>query len=77
MNGPGEFTEWGYLVEYPDGTRCAASELASAPWLSKYTEDERERALGMFRAIVHDDPATRYVFVSRRVTRTPWTDEEN
>jgi hypothetical protein len=77
MNGPGEFTEWGYLVEYPDGTRCAVSPLASAPWPSAHTDDERERALGMFRTLECGPDAMRLVFVSRRVTRTPWTDEEN
>jgi hypothetical protein len=71
-----EFIEYGYLVEYPDGTRDAVSLLGEAPWPSKQAEFEQESALGMFRAIQHGDPETRHVFVSRRVTRTPWTDGE-
>lgn len=76
MTGSEERIEWAYLTEYPDGTRVMEPPLASAPWPSKRAEHEQERARGMFRAIAHDDPGTRYVFVSRRVTYTPWTDGE-
>lgn len=71
-----EFIEWGYLIEYPEGTRGAVSLLASARWPSKRAEYERERALGMFRTLERDPQEMRLVFVSRRVTYTPWTDEE-
>ncbi|GAB2696396.1 hypothetical protein [Kitasatospora kifunensis] len=75
MTAPEEWIEWAYYFEYPDGARDL-TRLASAPWPSKRAEFERESAHGQFRAIAHDDPETRLVFVSRRVTYTPWTDEE-
>lgn len=76
VNDPGEFVEWGYTFEYEDGTRDAVSPLASAPSSSKYVGEERERAVGMFRAIASGDLDAKWLFVTRRVTRTPWTDEE-
>ena len=76
VNDPGEFLEWGYPFEYEEGARDAVSPLASVPCSSKYADEAREGALGMFRAIAHDDPDAKWVFVTRRVTRTPWTDEE-
>jgi hypothetical protein len=69
------FIEYGYVDEFPDGTRGAVSLLGSAPWPSKRAEFERERALGMFRTLERDPNEMGLVFVSRRVTRTPWADE--
>ena len=62
---PEEFTEYGYLVEYPDGTRCFMSFLGT----------DRERALGQFNTLEVGLEAIRLVFVSRRVTQSPWTEE--
>jgi hypothetical protein len=75
-NGPQEFVEYAYFIEWPDGSRSFEGRLASAPWQSRQAEFERECAFGQFRAIQHDAPGTRYVLGSRRVTYTPWTDEE-
>jgi hypothetical protein len=69
-----EFIEWGYLVEYPDGSRGAVDLLAIERIPA--SSFERERALGMFRTLERDPQEIRLVFVSRRVTRTAWTDEE-
>lgn len=68
MSADEEFTEYACLSEEPDGTRCVVTQIGGP----------RERALGQFRAIAADWDVTwgRPVFVSRRVTRTPWTDEE-
>jgi hypothetical protein len=74
-NGPQEFTEFGYVVEYPDGSRDTwVDPLATAR--NPVSEFERERALGMFRTLEVGPEAAQLVFVSRRVTYTPWTDEE-
>ncbi|WP_327066840.1 hypothetical protein [Kitasatospora sp. NBC_01302] len=64
------FTEYGWYVEYGDGTRG---------WLTPLGTD-RDRALAQFRMLEADMPEgtdeMRLVFVSRHVTRTPWTAED-
>jgi len=69
-----EFTEYGYVVEYPDGSRDAwVDPLATER--HPVSDFGRARALGMFRTLEPGPEAARLVFVSRRVTYTPWTDE--
>lgn len=60
-----EFAEYGYLIEYPDGARCFGSFL----------DHDRERALGQFNTLESGPEGERLLFVSRRVTQTPWTEE--
>lgn len=66
LNAPlHESTEYGYLVEYPDGTS----------YFMGFLGPDRERALGQFHTLEVGSEAQRLVFVSRRVTQTPWTEE--
>lgn len=64
-----EFTEYGWLVKYGDGSRG---------WLTPLGAD-RDRALAQFRMLEADmpkgDDTMRLVFASSRVTRTPWAEE--
>jgi hypothetical protein len=64
---PDEFTEYGYLGEWPDGFRCAVSPLGA----------DREQALQHFRTYEPETRGERLVFVSRRITRSGWADEED
>ena len=68
-----KFTEFGYVAEYQDGSRGPVTPIATEP--HPVSTSARERAAGMFRAIQHGAPGARLMFVSRRLTCTPWTDE--
>jgi hypothetical protein len=61
-----EFNEYGYVVEYPDGSRDGVDRLGR----------DRDYAFGQFRAVQASCAAYdfRHVFVCRQVTQTPWAD---
>lgn len=65
------FTEYGYLVEYADGSRCAVSPLAAIA-----SDEEGQQLMGYY---AKGEPSVqqrgaRHVLVSRQVTRTAWAD---
>lgn len=61
-------TEYGYLVEYADGFRCAVSPFPAAT-----IEEAAEYVFGYISPSY--PPGSRYVLVARQVTTTAWTDQ--
>lgn len=69
MSAPEAFTEYGYVVEYTNGRRCAVSPLGN-------DEESAAATLRMYAVKLPERDGSRRVLVSRRVTRTAWADVE-
>lgn len=68
---PEAFTEYGYLIEYADGNRCAVGALSAVA-----SDEEGWQLMGYY---AQGEPSVaqrgaRHVLVSRQVTRTDWAD---
>jgi hypothetical protein len=68
---PETFTEYGYLIEYANGNRCAVGLLAATA-----SDEEGWQLMGYY---AKGEPSAqmrgdRHVLVSRQVTRTAWAD---
>jgi hypothetical protein len=71
MAEPEAFTEYGYLIEYANGNRCAVGPLPATA-----SDEEGWQLMGYYARGETSvaQRGARHVLVSRQVTRTAWAD---